>query len=92
MTKHKIECPICGVGNATLKYDDNLYFYECDVCKSDFANNDICKMNQEMKSCCNQDCKQGRECPNRKSFKDDSIIAYLMFVFIVVVITFLVKA
>ena len=92
MTKSKIKCPLCDVGKATLKHEDNLYFYECDTCMSDFVNNEICKMNKEMKTCCNHDCSQGKECPNRKSFKDDSIIAYIMFILLTIITVLLCKS
>ena len=86
MIKIKIDCPICGEGIATLKYADNLYFYECDKCMSEFANNDVCKINHSISDCCNHDCQQGRYCPNRKQSSDDSIVAYIVLIFITLIV------
>jgi len=47
MLKYRILCPCCGEGSAFLKFDDNLFFYECDFCGSDFADIECSKVNKE---------------------------------------------
>ncbi len=89
MINTKVPCDICGKGTSTLKYDDGLYFYQCDTCGSDYANNDICKLNRSFSKCCNHDCQQGKLCPNRHISKDDSIVAYIILLILTIVVLIL---
>jgi len=43
------ECDICGEGKVTLKFEDDLYFYECDTCGSDYADAELIRKNLKLR-------------------------------------------
>ena len=42
-------CDISGEGNVTLKFEDGLYFYECDTCLSDYADGELMNLNHKLR-------------------------------------------
>ena len=43
-----INCPICGEGDAHLKFVETIYFYNCTKCGSDFADSNCTRANKDL--------------------------------------------
>jgi hypothetical protein len=41
----KVTCDICGDGQAEMKLSDNLFYYQCDTCHSEYVDGPLSQCN-----------------------------------------------